>query len=47
MEGQAGGGSENCKNEDSVGAKSGQDFIPSSVVGLSPVRFHSEIHVYN
>jgi hypothetical protein len=48
MEGQdGGGGSENCEDEDSVVAKPGQDFTSSNVVGLSPVRIHSEIRVYN
>ena len=52
MEGQSGGGSEsggseNCENEDSVGTKPGQDFIPSNLVGLSPVRFRSDIYVHN
>lgn len=38
MEGQDVRRPKGCENEDSVGTKSKQDFIPSDVVGLSTVR---------
>jgi hypothetical protein len=46
LKGNAGEGRK-IENEDSVGTKSEQDFIPSNPVELSPACFCSDIHMPN